>query len=179
MERWIREKRKRKFKFIIMVSLIFFIIAAACSAFMDTLAHRHPKSIFQKFKKGFWSDAFEESWKEKYVDWDSGDRSLRKLFPNFKSRFKIINWIGKINYPVQISDGWHFFKTIMIFAICISVVPFKPIVFYEFNSQFLIYLITFIFYGVVWNWVFNAFYNWILVKDKIKDTFYKIFKIKQ
>ncbi len=162
-----------------MVSLIFFIIAAACSALMDTLAHRHPKSIFQKFKKGFWSDAFEESWKEKYVDWDSGDRSLRKLFPNFKSRFKILNWIGKINYPVQITDGWHLFKTIMIFAICISIVSFKPIIFYEFNSQFLIYLITFIVYGILWNWTFNSFYNWILVKGKIKDTFYKIFKIKQ
>jgi hypothetical protein len=162
-----------------MVSLIFFIIAAACSAFMDTLAHRHPKSIFQKFKKGFWSDAFEESWKEKYVDWDSGDRSLRKLFPNFKSRFKILNWIGKINYPVQITDGWHLFKTIMIFAICISIVSFKPIIFYEFNSQFLIFLITFIVYGILWNWTFNGLYNWILVKGKIKDTFYKILKIKQ
>lgn len=161
-----------------MISLIFFIIAAACSGTIDVLAFHHPKSIFQKFKKGFWSDAFYESWKGKYADWDSGDRSLRKLFPNFKSRFKIFNWIGKINYPVQISDAWHFFKTIMIFAICASIVSFKPIVFYEFNSRFLMYMITFVFYGTVWNLIFNTFYNWILVKGKIKDTFYKIFKIK-
>jgi hypothetical protein len=162
-----------------MLSLILFIIAAACSALMDVLIFHHPNSIFQNFKKGFWSDAFYESWKEKYVDWNSGDRSLRKLFPNFKSRFKLFSWIGKINYPVQITDAWHFFKTIMIFAICASIVSFKPIIFYEFKSEFLMYLITFIVFGIVWNLTFNTFYNWILVKGKIKDAFYKIFKIKQ
>lgn len=151
-----------------MISIIFFIIAAACSGLMDVLIFHHPISIFQKHKKGFWSDAFMESWKCKYVDWDGGNRSLRKLFPNFKSRFKIFSWIGKINYPVQISDAWHFFKTIMIFSICISVVSFKLIVFYEFNSRFLMYLITFILYGIVWNWTFNLMYNWILIKGKIR-----------
>lgn len=158
-----------------MLSLIFFIIAAACSGLMDVLIFHHHKSIFQNYKKGFWSDAYMESWKEKYADWDSGDRSLRKLFPNFKSRFKIFNLIGRINYPVQISDAWHLSKTIMIFAICLSIVLFKPIIFYEFNSQFLMYLITFTFYGIVWNWVFNLMYNWILIKGKMQKTFNKIF----
>jgi hypothetical protein len=162
-----------------MISLLFFIVAAACNALMDTLAHHHSISIFQNFKKGFWSDSYIESWKEKYVDWDGGDRSLRKLFPNFKTKYKIFNWIGKINYPVQFTDAWHFFKTVMIFAICLSIVSFKLIVFYKFNSQFLMYLITFNFYSLMWNCTFNAFYNWILVKGKIQKTFNKIFKIKK
>jgi hypothetical protein len=78
---------------------------------------------------------------------------LRKLFP------KSNGLLGKINYPVQLSDAWHFFKTLMIIFLVLSVITFDS----SSLTSFTDYLIIFISYGVIWNIIFSLFYDEFLV----------------
>ena len=139
-----------------MISLIAFLLASICNSIMDTVSHHHPRSIFKNYEKGFWSDAEIESWKNKYVDWDGGNHSYKKVKILFFS----------VTLHPAFTDAWHFFKSLMIVLICISIVSFKMIVVYDLNSSFLTLLVTFVIYGIVWNCGFNVFYNHILKTKK-------------
>ena len=132
-----------------MITIILIMIASICNAIQDILAHHHSISIFGKYKKGFWSDATQESWKEKYIDWDGGNRNRKK-------------WIfGLFNLPVQFTDAWHLFKSLMVVLFVLAIVLYKP---------FFGILIDFFVLGAIWNLEFLSFYNKILVvrKNKIK-----------
>lgn len=72
------------------LSLLFFCLAAAMNATMDTLVHHYPISIFTNFNEQWWNPAI--SWMNKN---------------NYSFPFNI----------VQISDAWHLFKTLMIITI--------------------------------------------------------------
>jgi len=116
---------------------------------MDVLVHHYPKSIFKNLNEKFWNG--EISWKNKYIDYDKGDLRLKK-------------WFWNINKPVQFSDGWHLFKTLMIFFICLSVVLYVPL--YNWHSPIYNFFIDFIIFGITWNVVFSLFYNKLLVSKK-------------
>jgi hypothetical protein len=124
-----------------MISYILVILAAISNAVMDTLIHHHDTSVFKKYKTGFWSDAYLESWKNKYVDGEP-----------IKGRKK---WFWKINVPVQFLDAWHCTKSIMIICLIAAIILYNPL----FNP-----LIDFCALGFIWNMTFSFFYNVILRK---------------
>jgi hypothetical protein len=125
-----------------MISIIFWILAAICNAIMDTCSHHFNKSVF------FYNSFFDtpNSWRDKYIG-GTPENGRRKI--------KIWKW--KFNYPVQLTDSFHLFKMLMIVFICLSIVTFKPL----FN-----WWIDFTLFGLVWNLIFNLFYNKILIKKK-------------
>ena len=129
------------------LSLIFLSIASACNSVIDTLQHHFWRSIFddkKRFKREFWDATL--SWSNKYND----DGSLRKI--------KILKW--KINYPVQITDAFHLFKTIMIIFIVLAIVFHFALTKLTIKNC----LIEILLYGVCWNATFSLFYNRILIK---------------
>lgn len=125
-----------------LVSIILFALAGACNAVMDTVTHHYQKSIFnvRKYRMFWWNPEY--SWRNKY---HSGDPALGRR-----------KWIFGINYPVQISDAWHLFKTVMIFGIVGSVVSYQPI--YQWWADIIIF-------GTAWNLTFSLFYNKLLIKS--------------
>ena len=135
---------------MVISSLIFWILAAICNSVMDKTNHHYSKSIFVKLNPMWWNG--EISWKNKYVNGDS-TLGFRKLFPNSKGV------LGKINYPVQLTDAWHFFKTLMIIFLVLSVIMFNSSSLTSFKN----YLFVFVMYGVIWNIIFSLFYDKILV----------------
>lgn len=118
------------------VSLILIIVASIYNAVMDTVIHHHSTSIFKHHKKGFWSDGYVESWRNKYVG-GYIENGRRKLFWN-------------INYPVQFTDAWHFSKMCMIILIVLAIVFYKPM----FN-----WWADIVIFGVAWNLTFSLFYD--------------------
>lgn len=124
---------------MVYLSFIFLALASICNAVIDTLAHHHSVSVFKKYKTGFWADATLVSWKNKYINNDTL-QGRKKLF-----------W--KINLPVQFTDAWHLFKSLMIIFTVTSIIMYVPLI----NK-----IIDFCIIGIVWNLIFNLFYNVIL-----------------
>jgi hypothetical protein len=124
-----------------MLSYLLVILAALFNSVMDTLIHHHDTSIFKNYKTGFWADALETSWRNKYIDGDP-TKGHKKLF-----------WI--INVPDAFTDGWHLSKSFMIVALIAAVVLYKPLI----NVY-----VDFILLGCLWNLTFNLMYNYILRK---------------
>lgn len=145
-----------------MISLIFFALAAICNAVMDVVSFHYDESVFWKpwgnRKDNLWNQWWNAnfSWKNKYI---LGDTHLgrKKLF-----------W--KINYPVQLTDAWHFFKMMMIIFIALSAVTFEkhymPLFYAVSNPLFIILLMCG--YGLAWNLTFNLFYNHLLIRKQKK-----------
>jgi hypothetical protein len=115
-------------------SLILIVIAAVCNAMMDVLSHHWYKFRWRGVVDRQWWDP-SKSWENKYINRASGSW-----------------WI-----PVQFSDGWHTFKTVMIFALMGAVVSFESVSIY-------LDLALFCIYGVVWNLVFGLCYRNLFVK---------------
>lgn len=122
-----------------MISIILLILASVCNSVMDTLGHHHSTSVFKKYKTGFWADAYLVSWKNKYFN---GDK--------LQGRKRFLGFV----IPVQFTDAWHFFKSMMIILLILSIVLYTPLVFYIW--------IDFIAYGIIWILFFNLFYNYLL-----------------
>ena len=136
-----------------MISFIFIILAAICNAFMDTSVHHYYSSIFTKLNPLWWNG--EISWKNKYNNVLTGDGGRKKC--------KILFF--NVNKPVQITDAFHFFKTLMIIFICLSVVTYnKYCMFIGCHLTWYNFLIMLSIYGVLWNVSFSLFYNKILRK---------------
>ena len=122
-------------------------LAAACDAVIDTLDDHYGRSWFRRLNPFFW-DA-EISWKNKYLDWDGGDHRRRK-------------WFWNINKPVQVTDGWHFFKMLMIVFMCGAAVAStysEPWLATRLADVCLRLFVT----GTVWNLTFSLFYNKLLI----------------
>lgn len=130
-----------------MISLIFIMLAAKYNAVMDTCNHHYHRSIFDNkgFKRYFWDGTI--SWKNKYI---MGNPALGRKF-----------------IPVQFTDAFHFFKMLMIVAICASIITFdaENLLLISDNKYFN-FTIALIIYGTVWNTTFSLFYNYILIKRK-------------
>jgi len=116
----------------LVLSLVFFALAAIMNAVMDTLQFHFERSIFKGKDPNFWN-------------------------PNISWNFaRIIPYTG---YKV---DGWHLSKSMMIIFCALSatvllkgVDPFSP---------WWGYLLIFTVYGIVWNMVFNLFFDRLLLK---------------
>ena len=135
-----------------MISIICLILASICNAIMDVCSFHYEKSIFRKLNPKFFDGSV--SWKSKYQDWDNGDNRRRKIFGS------------KINYPVQLTDSFHFFKSLCIVFICISIATFDCNLLSIIESQIIRTIIIIVIYGTSWNVFFSLFYNFILVRKK-------------
>lgn len=139
-----------------LISSILLAVAGFSNAVMDTTRDHYRKSIFSEkpfakagfstmYRALFWTNY---GWENKYKE-AIEKNGRRKLFPN-KSGL-----LGAINYPVQITDAWHLFKTIMIICYCLALVLYKPL-FGWFPDLCLA--------GFIVNTSFSLFYNKLLIK---------------
>jgi len=138
-----------------MTSLTFIILASFFNAVMDKVKFHYYKSTFEDCfpKNGTikrleirrWI-GLENSWDNKYINGNS---------LNGRRKLQIFDY--EFNYPVWFCDLWHFSKSLMIVSLCLAIVCYSPIV----NTY-----IDFVIYGMMWNIVFNVFFNKILSNDK-------------
>jgi len=147
-----------------MISVLFIVLASICNAVMDVCSHHFTKSIFTTSKKKifgvnkhewwrWWNASY--SWRNKYVN-DDPDYGRRKLGNT------------ELNYPVQLTDAWHFFKTLMIVFIVLAIVFYTGHFYAKYRdlglSPQLALIGEIIFYGASWNVFFSLFYKKILRK---------------
>ena len=136
-----------------MISLIFWCLAAACCAGMDTLQHHfYSSKIYYMRRKPtqsyWWNPTY--SWYNKYKG-----RNPQK---------GKIKWFwGLMDKPAFLTDGWHLFKSLMIVFICLSIAFADGI--YS-NPKWYSYIVIVVMFGTVWNLTFNLFYNHILIRKK-------------
>lgn len=131
------------------LAMLLVSIAATCNAVMDAVSHKWPISIFRKIEHKFLFKFFhKDSWKNKYVDYDNGDKSRRKL-------------IGDINLPVQLTDAWHLCKSVMIVCLMLLYVIWPYI-------DPVSLLGAFIILGLNWNITFLLFYKRVFIEKKYR-----------
>lgn len=135
---------------LIFITLLV-VLAAICDAIMDTLWHHYGDSVFKNLNLQFWNPKI--SWKNKYID-NNPNKGRKK--------WKILGF--EFNKPVQISDGWHIFKTIKIILL-ISVITLAYFVIPLETSLNIIvkFVILLTGLGVIRNSVFSLFYERLLV----------------
>lgn len=149
----------------IILFFVFVSFAAIASAIQDVNKNKWNESVFNQpknTKKIFgwiWNKWFEpDSWLNKYA-------FRRPSMPLIK--FKILFW--KIHI-VQLTDGWHFFKMIKIICWLLAVfwVGVVAWFYYQFQPDQVGWFATLsgliIGAGLVWNLIFNLFYNKIFRK---------------
>ena len=118
----------------ILLSILFFSLAAACNAVMDKLSFHFHKSVFNGLDPTFWDPSV--SWK------------YAKIIPFTK-------------YKV---DAWHLFKSAMIIFICIGLMfAYMNNGIADFNIRS--FIVIFLMLGILWNGVFNLFFNHLLAKN--------------
>lgn len=133
---------------MVYVSLLFIALAAICNAVMDILQFHYHESIFDKpsdkisYYDKWWNPHY--SWRNKYING----------IPSYGRK----KWILGLNYPVQLTDAWHLFKTFMIVFLCLSIVTFEDV----YPKTILDDILIFCIFGTVWNLTFSLFYNKIL-----------------
>lgn len=118
-----------------MISILFIFLASLCNSIMDKTSHHFHKSIFKNLNPVWWNA--EISWKNKYILLDPKNGRRKLLF---------------FNYPVQLTDAWHFFKTLMIIFICLAIIFYQSI----FNWYF-----DLLIFGTCWNLTFSLFYSYL------------------
>lgn len=130
-------------------SFLLISFSAFCNAVMDTVDHHFSTSKFDFIHNPKWRMWFNENqgWRNKYIDRN----------PAKGRRFWIILGI-KVVIPVQITDAWHFFKTLMIFSFV------GAIVFHDNSNPIWIKIIQYVLLGITWNVTFSFFYNTYLIK---------------
>lgn len=130
-----------------MISLTFVVLAAICNAIMDVSLFHYYYSILTKLSSRWWNGA--NSWANKYIDNDPS-KGRRKCF------------FGLLNLPVQFTDSFHLFKSLMIvFMMC--AIAFAPKNIFGIEN-WIFYSVIIIIFGTAWNLTFNLFYNKILRK---------------
>jgi len=121
------------------MSFISFTLFSICLAIMDNIQFHYYKSIFNR--NGFCDYWFNPltSWTNKYKD---GNKEKGAKF--FLSTTLL----------VFLTDGWHFFKSLSITLIVLTIVLYKPLFYlYDTIIFLLIYFVT-----------FELFFNYILNK---------------
>lgn len=129
------------------LSLVFWALAAVCNAAMDIVSHHYYQSIFHHRNKGqYYNPVY--SWKNKYNCSDP-DLGRKRWF-----------W-GLLTVHPAFTDFWHLMKSSMIVCLAFSVtfMTYSDVPFKWYNILAVVGL-----YGLIWNLVFNVFYNNIFRK---------------
>lgn len=131
---------------MIAISIFFWILASICNAVMDVCSYHFNSSIFNSklFNACWWKTEY--SWTNKYI-FHNPKLGRRKWF------------YGLFNYPVQLTNSFHFFKMLMIIFLTCSV-AFA----YSYKSSLEVKLIIIVLYGIIWNIWFSLFYNKVFMK---------------
>ena len=136
--------------------MISILLAGFCNAIMDTVDHHFLQSVFSLIrgqKKRLWWNEY-QGWRNKYINRNQalGLRKMRILGMYF-------------NYPVQLTDAWHFFKTIMLVLCALGISEgilyytlLPLVVWYWYVSGCLIAFCT------AWVLGFNFGYNKVLLR---------------
>lgn len=157
---------------LLVVSILIFSIAPYCNAVMDSCDHHYIWTVFyapgNTTKKRFgieWNmwHGIDQMWKNKYVDRDP-QKGLRKT--------KILFWRIHI---VQLYDAWHWYKMWMIVAFCVAIsVDFVAASVWITMANVSVMrviiglLSVFFIHGIMWNVVFNLFYDKLLRKSEYR-----------
>jgi len=139
---------------------VFLVFASICNAIMDVCQHHFDKSIFKREGKDKWNrwHNARHSWRNKYVNGDP-KQGRRKL--------KIKGTPITFNYPVQLSDGWHYYKMLMLVFMCLAILNFpKPFEFKIFDSWIVNGIAWLGILGLIWNQTFSLFYEHFLIKKE-------------
>lgn len=135
--------------------LLIFALMCLSSVFRalhNTLIHHFSTSIFKGKNDQWWDPNI--SWLNKYKNND------------VKQGFK--KWFGNINYPVQITDGWHFFNTLEIITNWLTVVA--VLVMGLSITDWFTGIVFIILSFVCYNLTFSIFYDYVYLKNKtLKD----------
>lgn len=134
------------------LSYLFFVLASIANAVMDNVSHHPSLSVLKDVWGGWWV----RDWRSKYNDCNGrgyGEPECGRI------RWQILGfWIQA---PVQLIDGWHFSKMMMVVFLALSASMATFI-----NLELLEGLLYFVILGVSWNIAFNLFYNKILRINK-------------
>lgn len=130
-----------------MISIVLLILAGICNSIMDTCQHHYWESIFKNLDNHWWNG--EQSWRNKYI---YGKPSLGRR------KIKGTN----IDFPVQLTDAFHFFKMWMIFFICAAIALPLSKDLNLMDNAFYSFSVVFVGLGTLWNVFFSLFYNKIL-----------------
>lgn len=98
----------KTFKSQIIIILLLIFVAGMSKGVSDTLQFHYTKSVFSTFtnQEQYWNPAI--SWKNKYEDYDKGDKSEAFLF----SRSVLVWW----------TDAWHLAQTIQTLAWALALI---------------------------------------------------------
>ena len=137
-----------------LIILLLFITAAISNAVMDTSAHHRGGALCSFTSSPFvqnWFNCSGNSWLNKYRDGEVAKGE--KTFP----------LLGlTVPYPVQLTDAFHFFKMIMIFALCAIVAVAMTDCIKITRSRKLDFFIYWSAAGIAWGMAFNLFYSYLL-----------------
>lgn len=119
------------------ISAVLIILAAAFNAVMDSVENEHIHSTI-------WADKKKWEWWYKRESWDNAKRIMGWKF-----------------------DGWHTFKSLMIFALL-----FIPAMLIQLPITGVVWvdlLLRWMACGLIWNGTFNIFYNHIFITKNKKQ----------
>lgn len=157
---------------MVVLSLIFWVLAAICNAYMDSITYHWYESKIHNFLiENYKGDQYRNlyNWFNPQVSWLNKYEDRNALKPIRKICF------GLFDRPF--TDAWHTLKSLMIVFICLSIsclftlegARFMVSIFdllFCFNLPlFLSSLWVITMYGTIWNLTFNLFYNkWLKAK---------------
>ncbi len=129
-----------------MTSLFLVILASIFNSAMEVLFTRYKTSIFKKYNPLWWDPKI--SWEYK---WKIPLQPPTKkwyyfgVYPQYEERFPYSSTI-----LVFLTDAWHFFKSLMLFFVMLSIVNYQPLI-----DPY----IDWILYYVAWTGTFTYLYT--------------------
>jgi len=130
--------------------LIFLFIAGMFNGLMDTIEHHYNKSIFINIKNKKIKMWFSINWLNKFNNKDP-KQGLKTLF-----------W--KVPIPAPLTDGWHFFKSLMIVSIILGSI-FGSVSISPVSFSFIILILL---CGTVWSAGFHFTYSILGLQKKFR-----------
>ena len=139
-----------------MSSIFFMMLAGIFNAGMDKMAFTFNKSIFSKFNPKYWdpSISWKNQWKQPLQPSKNHWYYFGLVKPPYEEAFPYSTY-----FLVFLTDGWHLFKTLMLFFIMLAVVNYK--VMFGFWIDVVILYTAF-------TATFTAFYSYMFVRDNWK-----------
>lgn len=127
-----------------MIACLFAILAGICNSIMDVTQLHYSTSIFSNFKTKWFA---KDSWRNKYKN---RDKKQGPLFP------------GSTTIFVFVTDGWHFFQSLMVTFFILMALFYKPLIHLQWKGLEL--LVSFIILKILYSLTFELFYSIIWKK---------------
>lgn len=154
----------------ILLGFFFYFLEGLFDSIVDTVDHHQSRSIFSKMKNQKWWNQH-QGWKNKYVDYDTDNKAgIEPRRVKWKWVTNITFGLLIVNKPVQLTDSWHFFKTLKIISHTLGTVIFPSVgiwsVIMDFNIWWFIVLtvLSISILGFIRNKTFSIFYDKVWLK---------------